>query len=239
MTHLSHKPGSRRSILRRITAVFGLLLLAGGHGLQAIEDGDRRGLLGVLLDGQYSGNSEQGLPEGVRIAEIQPGLAADRAQLNEGDIVMAVNGKNVRSVRALQIEISSKKPGSEVVITVYRDNQIFQRPVILGDWFDFLVRTPIFGPFLTDVRLVRLSPEIKQRLDLPADLQGAVVAEITDRSLYQYVLQPGSVVTQINGVPIEEIRSFDALPESDQLDITFVDKGVQGSFSLIKELGAQ
>ena len=228
-----------RPIIRLVaTLMMGLTTLA-SYAQNSEPSVDRRGLLGVLLDGQYFGDDSQGIPEGVRIAEIQPGLAADRANLQIGDVVLSVNGKAVRTVRALQIEISTKKPGSQVTLTISRENQIFQRQGILGDWFDFLVRTPIFGPFLSDVRLVRLNDQIRQQLQLPADLEGAVVAEIAQRSLYQFVFQPGAVVTRINGKPIQEIRSFDALPENPHLTLAFIEDGTQGSFTLIKELSEE
>ena len=197
---------------------------------------DRRGLLGVVLDGDYMPMSnESRLPRGVRIAEIQPGLAADRANLQNGDVVLSVNDQSVSSVRELQVAIASKTPGSKILLTVSRNGDVFMRDVTLGDWFDFLVRTPGFGPFIEDVSLALITAQTKAALRLPEDLEGLLVTRILDRSLYQFVFREGMVITSVNGVSVMDRANLKRALVKEENVYRYYLNGVYGSFSLLKD----
>lgn len=197
---------------------------------------DRRGLLGVVLDGQYFPQSQTGKrPIGVRISEVQPGLAADRADLYPGDIVLSVNDQNVSSVRELQVAIASKKPGSQITLTISRSQEVFMRDVILGDWFDFLVRTPIFGPFITDVGLRPLGERERAILKIPEKVNGILVEHISDRSLYQFVFREGVIITAINGVDVMSLSQVPGALKEQGNEFQYYFDGRYGSFSLLKE----
>ena len=75
-----------------------------------------RGYLGISDDGT------QALPSGglgVRVGYIDPrGPAA--GTLEVGDVITAVNGERVESVRALIEHVSASKPGSELIFSVLR-----------------------------------------------------------------------------------------------------------------------
>lgn len=197
---------------------------------------DKRGLLGVVLDGQYMPDaSAEGRPEGVRISEIQPGLAADRADLNAGDVVLSVNTQKVSSVRELQVVIASKKPGTEVTLTISRGRSIFVRKVILGDWFDFLVRTPLFGPFSSDVSLRPLRDIDRESLGIPNGVNGLYVEDIADRSLYAFVFRKGMVITSVNGVELLSSSIFKRALNAESNTYRYYADGIYGSFTLLKD----
>ncbi|MGB0371885.1 MAG: PDZ domain-containing protein [Opitutales bacterium] len=213
-----------------------LALTSSVFALQSEPTMDKRGLLGVVLDGQYFPKAQNGRKAvGVRIAEIQPGLAADRADLHNGDIVLSVNEQSVSSVRELQVAIASKKPGSQITLTVSRNEEVFMRSVILGDWFDFLVRTPIFGPFISDVGLRPLNENERQLLQLPAEVNGLLVERVSDRSLYQFVFREGMVITSINGADILSPSQAARAIKEDGNEFQYYFNGIYGSFSLLKE----
>jgi putative serine protease PepD len=73
--------------------------------------------LGVQVgDAQSSG----GLSSGARLGEVTPGGAADKAGLQAGDVVTAVDGKAIASGDALVAAVRSHRPGDEVKITLTR-----------------------------------------------------------------------------------------------------------------------
>ena len=61
--------------------------------------------------------------EGVYIAEVVSGSAAEKGGVEEGDIITAVDGLKVNSSSELQEKIARKNPGDEVTLTVLRDNK--------------------------------------------------------------------------------------------------------------------
>jgi serine protease Do len=91
---------------------------------QIIETGKvQRAALGIAIDeastadAKYVGLNE---PYGVKIASLAENSAAAKAGLEEGDIIIAVDGKKVERVGQLQQEVGFKKPGETVSVEVAR-----------------------------------------------------------------------------------------------------------------------
>jgi serine protease Do len=60
---------------------------------------------------------------GCRIIQVFPGMPAEKAGLKEGDIITAVDGVAVRSLRELVEQFNKHKPGDEVTIEYLRDGE--------------------------------------------------------------------------------------------------------------------
>ncbi len=58
--------------------------------------------------------------DGVRLASVQPGGAADRAGLRAGDTILAMDGTDARSLRAFQEFMMATSPGQAVAVTTDR-----------------------------------------------------------------------------------------------------------------------
>ncbi len=71
--------------------------------------------------------------EGIFVARIGPGSPADRAGLERGDIIVAVDERAVASRDDLNAILAKKRPGDRAVITVYRGRRQARIPVILGE----------------------------------------------------------------------------------------------------------
>ncbi len=91
---------------------------------QLIQTGKvQRAALGVQIgevttaDAQYVGLSE---PYGIKVSTRSDNSAAGKAGLEEGDIIIALNGKKMERVGQLQQEVGFRKPGEVVSIEVAR-----------------------------------------------------------------------------------------------------------------------
>ena len=83
----------------------------------------RRGRLGVeIADLSAPLARELGIQriEGVVIVGVQDGASAEKAGLRKGDIVLGVDGKDVRTVRELRNRIGLLAPGKTVEIAYSR-----------------------------------------------------------------------------------------------------------------------
>jgi serine protease Do len=76
----------------------------------------------------------------ARIAAVVPGLAADRAGLKEGDIVLKLDNESITSTSQLQQLIRSHYPGDKVTVIVQRDGRSVTTEVTLGSLADLLPR---------------------------------------------------------------------------------------------------
>lgn len=113
MRHLERFP--RRPCCLRATA----LILVSGVGAALAACAAERGTIGALL----RRDSDQRL----FVYDTPPHLAADRAGLREGDEILLIDGKDVRSFddRSLH-RILSGDVGAPVKLTVIRDDQVLR-----------------------------------------------------------------------------------------------------------------
>ncbi len=84
-------------------------------------DEDKRGYLGisgVSVTSQVA--SAYNMPEGVYVAQIIEGGAAEDSELQKGDIITAIEGSTVSDMEELQKQLSYYESGETVTITVQR-----------------------------------------------------------------------------------------------------------------------
>jgi len=84
----------------------------------------RRGFLGVsIVEINAERAEELGLREiqGVYIGSVRSGGAADRAGVEEGDVVLSVNETSVDAPNELQSAVARHRPGETVALTVWRN----------------------------------------------------------------------------------------------------------------------
>ncbi len=174
-----------------------------------------RGFIGVSLESMDREKAKAfGLTSsrGVIINGVTPGLPAAQAGLQPGDVVLAVDGERVDSVRDMIFLISSRIPGSTAVLDIVRWGKSQKVPVVLGDRTQLMtVRTPASGPgVVTDaipaqpdlapgLRVRVASAELRKTLSLSEDAYLLEVVSIDRRSSVRTNLEPGLIILEING----------------------------------------
>ena len=86
----------------------------------------RRGFLGVgLTELTPELRAHFGVPEdaGVMVSSVEDGSPADKAGVKVGDIIAALDGKDVKSSWDIRSQVRELKEGEQVPITVYRDGK--------------------------------------------------------------------------------------------------------------------
>ena len=74
-----------------------------------------------------------GLPKGASIEEVMPNSPAQTAGLRVGDIVTAVDGKEIADHTEFVALVGAAKIGDSVVLTVYRRGTIVEITVVVGE----------------------------------------------------------------------------------------------------------
>jgi putative serine protease PepD len=92
----------------------------------AIPSNTVRSIASQLIDNgsvqhAYLGVAVQAANGGVRIAQVRSGTPAQRAGLKVGDLIKAVNGKQVTATSQLQGAIDARRPGDTVKIRYTRN----------------------------------------------------------------------------------------------------------------------
>jgi S1-C subfamily serine protease len=84
------------------------------------------GFLGVV------GTSPQSGAAGALITEVQPGSGADQGGVQVGDLIVSMNGRQVRSMEDLAADIQATAPGTQITLGVQRNGQTMTLTVVLG-----------------------------------------------------------------------------------------------------------
>ncbi|HKW16904.1 MAG TPA: Do family serine endopeptidase [Terriglobales bacterium] len=144
---------------------------------------------------------------GAVVSEVEPDSPGAKAGLKVGDVITAMNDKTVSDPGELQVEVAQKQPGTKVDLTVVREGKTMQVPVTLEAMGAHEKGTetsnaengkPRWGIGLED-----LSPEIRQQVNAPSDVHGAVVEKVVPGSSADDAgLQQGDVITEVNRHPV-------------------------------------
>jgi serine protease Do len=94
-----------------------------------------RGYLGIHIQEVTQELAESfGLKQraGILIAGAEKGSPAEKAGLQQGDLILKLNGKDVDNVGSFRSTISSTPPGTEVTLNVRRDDKVLDVKIKTG-----------------------------------------------------------------------------------------------------------
>ena len=142
----------------------------------------RRGYLGVSIRPVNAERADElGLDEirGVYIEEVQSGSAADRAGLEDGDVVVSVMNEPVNAPNDLQSLIARRRPGDTVAVGVWRNGtQQTLNVELMGE------DTPVYQDWLSDLQSGPPSDSETPEFQPPNDSQDdTAVTEISGWSI--------------------------------------------------------
>ena len=183
-----------------------------------------RAALGVFVgevtaqDAEWAGLSDI---YGVKISEFAEGSPAKAAGLQQGDLVVTIDGQRVEYVAQLQQDVGFKKPGEVVKVEVARKAGVrrtysvrliaqSQAPQLASkaDGKDAERPAPDAGATEMKERLgitvTGLTPEIAQQVDLPTSTRGVIIESVdpygpADGLLFSQGL---NIITAFEGKPI-------------------------------------
>ncbi|MGY5810497.1 DegQ family serine endoprotease [Rhizobium sp. LEGMi198b] len=149
--------------------------------------------------------------QGALVASVNDGTPAARAGIKTGDIVTAVGSETVKSPKDLSRLVADLSPGDKRSLTVWRDGKSMDVNVTLGgnddskqaanDSGDGKVQ-PSNQPSI-GVGLANLTPDLREQLNLPHGVEGAVVASVNpDKSAAAAGIQAGDIIVSVNDQPV-------------------------------------
>ena len=199
---------------------------------QLIESGHvQRGYLGVFFGPVSRSLAEaMNVPRGAaQVSRVEPGTPAEKAGFREGDIIVAVNGEDLRDELQLRTIIGNKQPGDTVTLTVVRDDgRRHDLTVTLGIRPDDLTADAVpsneapGAPRSLDalgLTVRDLTPALLDRLNLSdLNLSGVMIDDIEqDSDAYREAdLRQYDIITEVDRKPVRNRADFmaiyDAIP---------------------------
>lgn len=154
---------------------------------------------------------------GVVIGDVYPGSPAQRAGLQIGDVVLAVDGKVMENGRQFDVNLYRTPVGVAVTLQILRGAEtltvevpVFERPDEVNRFTPLVTPDDNLVPSI-GILAVDLSPQVAAMLPALRTRSGVVVAARSPDATYGRVaLAPGDVIRSLNGRPIAtlaELRS--------------------------------
>ncbi|MDA8236218.1 MAG: trypsin-like peptidase domain-containing protein [Clostridia bacterium] len=76
---------------------------------------------------------EYDLPQGIYISKVIAYSPAHKADIQPGDIITTIDGKEIKSMDELQNFLNKRRPGDKVKISLFRENKALEVVLTLGE----------------------------------------------------------------------------------------------------------
>ena len=162
----------------------------------------QKGILGITTLRSSSKEAiAQGLDqiEGVYVASVAKNSGAEKAGLQEGDIIRTVDGVAIKNFTGLTGHLSSRRPGDRVSVVIERSGELLDKEVVLSK--NEIADLPYLG-----IRVENLSSDEKKELSITGGVKIIAVAEY-----YRSYNLENKIIIAIDGTPINTIEDAEKL----------------------------
>jgi serine protease Do len=180
-----------------------------------------RGSIGISFHSGLSSavNRVYGFKNGVLVQQVQPGGPADKGGIKPGDIIVSIDGRNIKDGDDLVNDIASRRPGSSIRLGFLRDGKSTDATVTVGDrdkvFAEMTGQPPQNAPDSSSDAGEKLGILVRQITDQTAarlHTSGVVIQSVRPGSFADLQgLEPGLVITRINKHPTGTKDQFDAV----------------------------
>jgi serine protease Do len=149
--------------------------------------------------------------EGALVSSVEPDSPAAKGGVKRGDLVIALNGKQVTDSRSLRNMVAVIAPGTNVELTVVREGKEKTMTITLGEFTESqkAKTTTEYANALKGVTVQDLSAGVRSKLNIPEDISGVVVTAVDPTTAAHIVLQPNDVIQEVNREALRSVRDYE------------------------------
>jgi serine protease Do len=182
-----------------------------------------------------------GQPRGALVGDVTPHSPAERAGLNKGDIILELNGTQVRDSQELRLKISMMAPGAMADLKLLRDRQERKITATLGESPTkpeseaTPVGSSVPGPIL-GLTVGQLTPQLAAQFDIPAGTTGVVITGVTQGSPAEDArLQRGDVIQEVDRKTVNTVEQFQRAVQAvgNQAVLLLINRGGSHSYVVL------
>ena len=148
-------------------------------------------------------------PYGAIIGDVYPGSPAAHAGVIPGDIVLAIDGRDVQDVAGLRYRLATVSVGDEVALTVLRRGEHLTLTAKLMEPPETPPRhsTTVGGRTpLTGAEISNLNPALAEETGIPLGSGGVVISDVAQNSVAARLgFHPGDMLDKINRTKIDSV----------------------------------
>ena len=141
---------------------------------------------------------------GAIVTQVEANSPAAKAGLKVGDLITSINGHEVSDASQLQVTVGETPPGTTIKLAVNREGKTMEVPVTLEkmgarDHGEDESASSESGRPRWGLGLADMTPDVRQQLQAPDDVKGAVIERVLPGSPADNAgLRPGDVILSVN-----------------------------------------
>lgn len=177
-----------------------------------------RGWLGVTIQAISPQMAKQfGIKndKGVLVSDVLEDGPAKKAGMQQGDIIIEIDGKEIIDSGQLRNIVANIAPGKEISAKIIRNGKEKMLKIVISEM-------PVNAPAVlgetadqfSGIRVQDLTPEVRRMLKIPARIKGVIITEVEDGSPADGILAPKDVIMEINRKKIGNIKEYNAAMKS-------------------------
>jgi serine protease Do len=138
------------------------------------------------------------------VTQVEPDSPGAKAGLQIGDVITEIDGQKVSDAGELQVLVGQKQPGTKVTLKVLREGKTMSVSVTLEEIGDRTAEGRDRsgdgeGKMHWGIGLSNLTPELRDQLQAPTELHGAVIEQVKPGSSADNAgLQQGDIILEVN-----------------------------------------
>jgi serine protease Do len=160
--------------------------------------------------------------QGVLVSTVVPDTPAERAGIEQDDIIVAYNGNPVAGAGSFRSHVSTTPSGETVDMTIFRDGKRVEKQVTIGEQEGeplppaASARPESQGEKI-GIGIDELTGEAAQQLGYEGR-SGVVISQVAQDSRAAMAgLRPGMLITEVNRQPVDSVNEFrEAMEKSDE-----------------------
>ncbi|MDB5869822.1 MAG: protease Do [Polaromonas sp.] len=205
-----------------------------------------RGRIGVQIDQVTKDVAESiglGKSQGALVRGVESGAPAEKAGIEAGDIITKFDGKTIDKASDLPRMVGNIKPGTKVVVTVFRRGATKELPITITEVEADKPARPVVSsnskpPVAGPAQAIGLSvSEITDAQKKDLNIKGGVKVDAVDGAAARAGIREGDVIVSIANAEVTGVKAFEAalakIDKSKSLTV-LVRRGELAQFVIIK-----
>lgn len=174
----------------------------------------QRALLGVtILDVTAQVAKEKGIADinGVYIASVNDGSAAQKAGIKEGDVITSINGVQVNSSAELQEQVARYRPGDKIKVGYVRSGKAYVAEAHLQNKMGDTGIVKKEDVAMRSILGAQLREASKEELQKVKSERGVVVVKVNPGKFKDAGIKEGFIITSVDKVKVKHPNEVDAI----------------------------
>ncbi|MGM9695199.1 MAG: Do family serine endopeptidase [Alloprevotella sp.] len=160
----------------------------------------------IDLEKEEGRTPDYGTVNGIYVTEVTADGAAEEAGLRKGDVITAIDGKEIQKFGELQEAIVNHRPGDKVKVTYLRDKKEHTVTLTLRNAQGTTTAVKNLDTEAMGAALRPLTDKEKEELNLAS---GLVITAIRDGKFKDAGLTKGLIITKINDREMKTLEDFE------------------------------